>query len=93
MTEEEAEAASKMSEQAEQTFKEMAEYALSGRSPHVVLMTFGPEGKTLMGGDPAQIVLALETAKLLLVQDCIRQRELQGAAQSAFFHMPTSGNA
>ena len=90
MTEEELR---RLTEQTVQTFKEMAEYALSGRSPSVVLITFGPEGKTLLGGDPAQIVLELETAKALIIEDCIRQRRQEAASATFFSSMPTAESA
>ena len=69
------------------------EELFSGRSPGVILITFGPHGRTTLAGDVAQIVLALETAKALVVTDAI-QRSLATSQRTAqFFSAPTAGNA
>jgi hypothetical protein len=73
-------------------FDEMVESVRSGATPGVVLMTFGQGGKTILSGDPAVLVLALETAKLGLVQYTMQQAAAQHQ-QPAIFSMPTAGNA
>lgn len=68
------------------------EELFAGRSPGVILITFGPHGKTTLAGDVSQIVLALETAKALVITDSI-QRAQAAQSATAFFHEPTAGNA
>ncbi len=69
---------------------------LRGESPGVILMTFGEAGKTLLSGDPAQLILALETAKLKLLQFTLQQQAAQAASaedSSVLFSMPSRGTA
>lgn len=91
MNEEELKA---MQEKLLEDFSEAVQYVMSGASPGLVMMTFGEGGKTLMSGDPAQILLALETARVNLMNFHLQQMQLeqQRRAGSAYFAGPTAGS-
>ena len=75
-------------------FQEAVQFVMSGRSQGLVMMTFGEGGKTLLSGDPAQILLALETAKVNLMQFHLQQMQLEQQRRSgaAYFAGPTAGS-
>lgn len=81
-------------EQLRVDFEDAVTYVMSGRSTGLVMMTFGEGGKTLLSGDPAQLLLALETARVKLLQFHLARQEQQRAAvqTQTFFSDPTAGS-
>lgn len=65
----------------------------SGLSPSLVLISFGPGGKTIMLGDVSTIHLALGTAMSLIHQETTRRVGGGTGEFPAVFAGPTLGNA
>ncbi len=88
------EALTKHQQQMLEDFQQMVENVLAGRSSGLIMMTFGEGGKTMLSGDPGQLLLALETAKTNLISYTMQQAaRAQREQASNLFNFPTAGSA